>query len=851
MQMLNRIGRGLWAGALGIARRRRLGFSPLEACVLAVCLASALALGAAVEASDAPEGVSVELRERAIATLRGVMAAQERWVKVHAAEFLLALGYPEGVREAFETELAAHSEEPEYRIGIWRVLARASYRPEQREEWIVKIRDAFLDAEGPDRIHAAETLGKLSYAPPPDERERFEQAAASDDARLAALAVWPLVNAGAIDEPDLEAMLGPADQEKLRLTGYMLRFQARLSAGLVEKLAEAARREPEDSSARVYLTSAAFRHAIGAESANDLRHTLLAYLKEGDKPQKYEAAMALSIRGDTGDLPALVAALEDPEADVRSAAAHAILQLERRAPSGMTALDWIVIAVYGFSMIGVGWYYMRRTRSSDDYLLGGRNMRPWAVGLSLFATLLSTLTYLALPGEMIQHGPMIMTQLLAYPFIYVVVGWFVIPFIMRLRVTSAYEILEARLGVSVRLLGSFFFLALRLLWMATIIYATTDKVLVPLLGLDSSRTPWICAVLGAVTVVYTSMGGIRAVVTTDVAQTAILLGGAVLALVVITVSLGGVGEWWPTVWAANWEQPKWGFDADARISAGWLVTSTFLWHVSTSASDQMAVQRYLATRDAGSARRVLLVSLVAGIVVMAFLALLGLALFAFFRANPHTLGYGQTIQANADRLLPRFVVFSLPAGLSGLVVAGLLAAAMSSLSSGLNSSCSVITVDFIDRLRRGKLTDASHVRLAKFVSVLVGVVVVAISFGIPLVKGNLLEICYKVVNLFTVPLFILFAMAMFVPWATPFGTWAGALASAASAILVAFWKPLTGFFGLWTDVQGLSFTWMMPVALVVGVVVGMAASLLPIGPAARARISDIQVAHENDAAAWE
>ncbi len=188
----------------------------------------------------------------------------------------------------------------------------------------------------------------------------------------------------------------------------------------------------------------------------------------------------------------------------------------------MKPLDWTVIAIYAAGMLAVGWYYARRTATTDDYLLGGRNMSPWKVGLSLFATLVSTLTYLALPGEMIKFGPMVLCQLIALPFVAAVVGWLLIPFIMRLQVTSAYEILEMRLGLSVRILGACFFLTLRLFWMSLVIFATADIVLVPILGLSPSAVPWICVVLGMVTVVYTSMGGLRAVVITDVLQTLIL-----------------------------------------------------------------------------------------------------------------------------------------------------------------------------------------------------------------------------------------------------------------------------------------------------------------------------------------
>lgn len=486
---------------------------------------------------------------------------------------------------------------------------------------------------------------------------------------------------------------------------------------------------------------------------------------------------------------------------------------------GMTLLDWSVIAAYALGMLAVGWYYARRTRTTDDYLLGGRAMSPWKVGLSLFATLLSTLTYLALPGEMIKYGPMVLSQLVSMPFIALVVGWLLIPFIMRLRVTSAYEILETRFDLSVRLVGSCIFLTLRLFWMSLVIFATSDTVLIPILGLDQSAVPWICIALGLVTVVYTSVGGLRAVVLTDVLQSLIMFGGAILALVVISVDLGGVGKWWPTEWPAHWQPPVFWYSPDVRFTFVGGFLSMFTWYICTAGSDQMAIQRYLATRDAAAARRMFNISLLANVLLWPFLAAVGLALLAYFRARPEMFPAGLSVEENADQLLPIFIVRGLPPGVTGLVIAGLLAAAMSSLSSGLNSACSVLTTDFIDRLFRQPGAAPSHLRIAKYVSWAVGFVVVALGALVGQVEGNLLELCYKIANLLSVPLFLLFFMAMFVPWASSFGTLVGAAGSAAVAVAV-------GYFGVF----GLSFVWMMPAAFMVGAAAGMLASLLPIGP---------------------
>ena len=485
---------------------------------------------------------------------------------------------------------------------------------------------------------------------------------------------------------------------------------------------------------------------------------------------------------------------------------------------GMTVLDWAVIAVYAVGMLAVGWYYARRTKTTDDYLLGGRNMSPWQVGLSLFATLLSTLTYLALPGEMIKYGPMATCQLLAIPFVAAVVGWLLIPFIMRLRVTSAYEILETRLGLTVRMTGSCLFLTLRLFWMSLVIFATADTVLVPIMGLEPSAVPWVCVALGLVTVGYTSMGGLRAVVLTDVIQTVILFGGALLTVCLITVKLGGVSQWWPTQWPEHWQRPVFWYDPNVRFTVVGASLSFFAWWVCTAGADQMAIQRYLATRDAPAARRVFNITLLANIAIWPFLGAVGLALLAYFRVRPEMLPSGKTVLDSADELLPIFIVRGLPAGVSGMIIAGLLAAAMSSLSSGLNSACSVITTDFVDRFRKQRGTEGSHVRLATFISLAVGVVVVTLGTLVGQVEGNLLQLCHKVANVLTAPLFLLFFMAMFIPWATSFGTLVGTACSVAAAIAVAY-----------GEVFGLTFIWMMPVSFIVGAAVAMLASVPPIG----------------------
>ncbi|OYW17276.1 MAG: hypothetical protein B7Z55_12850, partial [Planctomycetales bacterium 12-60-4] len=322
----------------------------------------------------------------------------------------------------------------------------------------------------------------------------------------------------------------------------------------------------------------------------------------------------------------------------------------------MGGLDWLVVAAYATAMLGVGLYYSRQNQTSDDYLLGGRRMSPIIVGLSLFATLVSTLTYLAGPGEIISNGPMYVTALAAHPITFCIVGFGLIPLLTRQPVTSAYEILETKLGPSLRTAGALVFLLLRLGWMATILFATSKVVLVPLLGLDPSAIPWLCIGMGCLTAMYASWGGIRAVVMTDAIQSVTMVAGAVLTLLVITARMGGVENWWPTSWPSHWQDPSWGFDPTKRISFGILVLSTATWYVCTNGSDQMSIQRFLSTRNPAAARKTLAVSLCTDAMVSILLALTGVALLGFYAANTSLVPGGQPPFKVGDQLFPRFIM---------------------------------------------------------------------------------------------------------------------------------------------------------------------------------------------------
>lgn len=438
-------------------------------------------------------------------------------------------------------------------------------------------------------------------------------------------------------------------------------------------------------------------------------------------------------------------------------------------------LDWLILGLYLLGMLTIGLYYSRKNKTQKDFFLGGGKMNPVALGLSLFATVTSSISYLAWPGETISYGPVMLSGAISFPLVYYVVGWLMIPKFKKMNVTSAYEILEIRLGVNVRMLATFFFLSMRFLWMATIIYVSVEVVVLSLFKVDPSYRFLLAAVLMLVAIIYTFMGGIKGVVVTDVVQTVILMAGLIIVLVIVVVHFRSIGVLVPDHWLEQWGELRIGIHPKDRSSIGSAVLMTFVWYIATSGSDQLTIQRFLASEDAKAARRTFLVSLVAGFIGMVLLSLVGFALIAYFEANPQYLSRGQNLNDQADTLFPRFIMLVLPAGLSGFLIVGILSAAMSSLSSGLNSTASVISEDIIKRFSSKSRRTVNELKVAKNLSLIVGIITLLLSIAIPYVKGNLIDLAVKVVNLFVSPLFVLFFMALFVPFATAGVLLSGAL----------------------------------------------------------------------------
>ena len=757
-----------------------------------------------------------ERRERCVAILRDAMVSDGSfWVKVHAAEALLGNVYSEGVEEYFQ----ALKNDPESNIiGISRVLARACKKNEITfQNHVNRIRDVFLDTGSPHRIGALESLGKLGYRERIPEIVRLAEEGESD---IRGFARWVLANSGdAGDEAYLAELLKSVEPKDYFYAAYALRFMKDIRPETYALLESCVSRLSQDAPHRVYVLSALFVHAA-TETGHKAKKELLSYA-DGEKNERYELCEALAMCGGLSDIPLLEQMLDDAETDVRISAANALLRIERRQFRGLQWPDWTVIALYGVAMLAIGGYFSRRQKTSEEYLVGGRQVSSFVAGISLFASFLSTISYLAIAGEVIKHGPLVfIIHIASIIVVYPITGYFLIPLFMKLPITSAYEIIEKPLGKGVRIAGSIIFLLTRFVWMALLIYLTS-KALVVMLNWDESFIPYISIAGGIITVAYSTMGGLRAVLTTDVTQFFILLLGAVISVLIVTAKMGGAGAWIPTEWAPNWDKLVFfSLNPHIRLTIFFTIIHIVTWWISTAGSDQMAIQRFVATRNVKAARRTFLITQVSEKVLISVLLCVGFSLFSFYRMNPHTIPDGKDLITDADFLFPNFIANYLPVGISGLVVAAIFSAAMSSLSSGINSTAAVITTDIIPWLTKKRFEDSKRLKQAKWISFIVGVLVVAISSTMAHVPGNITEVTAKTNGLFVCPLFNLFFMALFVSFATPFGTIMGSVYGVAVAFIIAFWDVMTGQ-------PGLTFLWIGPASFAVSIGGSMLFSLIP------------------------
>ena len=480
------------------------------------------------------------------------------------------------------------------------------------------------------------------------------------------------------------------------------------------------------------------------------------------------------------------------------------------------AINYGVLIAYLAGMLAVGGFFAFRTQSTNDFFRGGQRVPFWVAGLSIFATMLSSITFVALPAKAYATDWLYyVAQLTILPIALIVVV-LVIPFFRFIDATSAYEYLEKRFSRIVRLIASAQFVMFQIGRMAIVMYlpALALATITPL-------TVMQCVlVMGVLSVIYCTLGGVEAVVWTDAIQTVVLMAGLLVAIFVVVINVeGGLMAVARTahqdgkLHLANVDF-SWGSYATTSV---WVIFVGQLFQSLYSySSDQAVVQRYLTTKDERSARRAMWTTAWMGVFGSLLFFMMGSALYVFYKSHPQMLDVGM----RSDAIFPLFIATELPVGIAGLVVAGVFAAAQSTISTSMNSTATAIVTDFCVPFNVCK-TDAGYLWLARAFTAILGVAGTAIGcWLVVLNETSMIDTFIKIIGLFGGAVCGLFMLGMLTRRASAIGSLIGSVCGFAAVLYV-------------MSYTATSFFLYAMVGTVVTFAVGYAVSLLSQPPADR------------------
>eukprot|EP00795_Rhopilema_esculentum_P011571 gene11571-21806_t len=445
--------------------------------------------------------------------------------------------------------------------------------------------------------------------------------------------------------------------------------------------------------------------------------------------------------------------------------------------------DYIVFACMLLisSAIGVYHAYGGKQSTTKEYLMAGKGMGCFPIFVSLLASYLSAITLLGVPSEIYTYGVQYCVLLLSYFILCTVAAVIYAPIFYRLDITSAHEYLEMRFSPGVRSLGCFLFMLQYLLYLSVVLYA-------PSLALEAvAGVPLTATIIttGLVCNFYTTLGGMKAVIWTDVFQAGVMLLGLIVVLIVGTMEVGGFGTVFDR--AEKGQRLKvFDFNPDPRVrntfwtlSIGGAFTAMPVWTVS-----QTAVQRFLSAKSLRTAQRSLYLCILGLVVIVTLCVMDGLVIYANY--NKCDLKKDGRITSN-DQVLPYFIIDHLGAwkGIPGLFTSCLFSGALSTASSGLNSIAAVTLEDIVKRVHPG-LSDAWSTRISKIIACTFGMIIIGGAFLVSFVGTMVLQLAYSIFGIVGGPCLGIFALGMLVPSAT----WKGAYCGAFVGVTTTLWLAI-------------------------------------------------------------
>jgi SSS family solute:Na+ symporter len=388
----------------------------------------------------------------------------------------------------------------------------------------------------------------------------------------------------------------------------------------------------------------------------------------------------------------------------------------------MPILDLSIFLLYMVAIVGFGLSFSFRKRSSSDYTTGGGRLPAWAIGMSIFATFVSSISFLAYPGNAYSTNWNGLVFSLSIP----LAGWvavkYFVPLYRRLNSESAYFYLEQRFGSWARIYASICYLLTQLARMGAILYLLA----LPMNSLVGVSIPMIIIITGLSVVVYSMWGGIEAVIWTDAVQGIILIGGALACILVIFVEIpGGAAE----VFRIAGEADKFSlgsFELDFTTSTFWmvLVYGIFI-NLQNFGIDQSYVQRYLTAKTEKEAKKSTWLGSLLFVPVSLLFFFIGSALFAFYQAQPDLLPDGTP----GDKVFPHFIVNQLPVGFTGLLISSIFAAGMSTISTSINSSATVILSDHFRKYIHKNPSERLSLRVLRISAMAMGLISIMVGLA--------------------------------------------------------------------------------------------------------------------------
>ncbi|WP_419211328.1 sodium:solute symporter family transporter [Maribacter sp. X9] len=417
-------------------------------------------------------------------------------------------------------------------------------------------------------------------------------------------------------------------------------------------------------------------------------------------------------------------------------------------------IDTAILVLYGLVMIGMGVYFLRKTKTSEEFMVAGRGIPAWAAGIAVMSAYTSSISYIAVPGKAFDSNwhPLIFA-LTAIP-----VTWFVteyvIPHYRRYKIISVYKYLEEKIGDWGRVYASLSFVLFMVGRTAVILYLSS-LLLTSFIDIDIEM---LILIIGVLTIAYTLMGGMEAVIWTDVMQSVIMIGGLLFSAYILTTEVFSKPDFLI--------QKAFDLNKFSLGDTSFSLSSRTIWvmiiygiteNIRNLMADQNYTQKYSAVATEKEAKKSVWIAMLIYLPLTAVFLYIGTAMFAFYSGPSHILD-GSILKG--DEVFPFFIATELPIGLKGLIIAAILAASMSTVDSALNSSATVVYLDYYKKYFRPNASEKNSINFLRIVTVVWGFL--GIIFSLLLINAeSALDIWWQISGIFGGGILGLFLLAIF------------------------------------------------------------------------------------------